>query len=140
MKFLCINVIVCTDKRKKTVLSLKSSNCSTLIEARQVSAEDLGFLVATLSPSLRHIPTASTHLPKINCIALTPSSPPRDLQITQCAHDLLMEVEVVGSHNAVSLRLDILTFSGESERLSREKTFITYCLCIYRTDNAIFTR
>lgn len=44
-----------------------------LIEACQVSAEDLGFRVATLSPSLRHIPAASTHLPKINCTALTPS-------------------------------------------------------------------
>lgn len=52
------------------------SDCSRLIEACQVSAEDLGFRVATLSPSLRHIPTASTHLPKINCTALTPSSPP----------------------------------------------------------------
>lgn len=65
-----------------------SSNCCRLIEARQVSAEDLGFLVATLSPSLRHIPTASTHLPKINCTALTPSSPPSTLQNTQPARNL----------------------------------------------------
>lgn len=63
-----------------TLLRLGRSDCSRLIEACQVSAEDLGFRVATLSPSLRHIPTASTHLPKINCTVLTPSSPPTPLK------------------------------------------------------------
>lgn len=38
--------------------------------------------MATLSPTLRHIPTASTHLPKINCTALTLSSPPSAIQIS----------------------------------------------------------
>lgn len=44
----------------------RGPDCCRLIEACQFSAEDVGFLVATLSPSLRHIPTASTHLPRIN--------------------------------------------------------------------------
>lgn len=74
-------VNITTETKEKRVLSLKSSNWSQLIEACQVSAEDLGFLVATLSPSLRHIPAASTHLPKINCTALTPSSQPSALNV-----------------------------------------------------------
>lgn len=62
----------------------KRSNCCQLIEALSVCAEDLGFPMATLSPSLRHIPTASTHLPKINGVALTPSPPAQwALQSTQ---------------------------------------------------------
>lgn len=62
------------------VFSLEELQLLQTDRGTEFSAEDLGFLVATLSPSLRRIPTASTHLPKINCIALTHSSPPTGLQ------------------------------------------------------------
>lgn len=111
-----------------------SSNCCRLIEACQVSAEDLGFLVATLSPSLRHIPTASTHLPKINCTALTPSSPRSALQNTQPARfnsrphgGLSCRVSQRCSKwesQCVSLRLKI--FSMESKRTFEVKDYLLH--------------